>query len=91
MDGHKLGNGDPVRPDLQTKMVAGIILFVFLGSIGWVGTKVTDVADRITRLEVIVEKNWESRMSWERRWEERFDRLEKVINSHHHNGAGSGK
>lgn len=49
------GNGHKVRPDLQTKIMTTLITLVFLGAIGWVGTKVSDLSDRMTRVETLVE------------------------------------
>ena len=49
------GNGHRVRPDFQTKAISAAIMLVFLGSIGWVGTKVSGLSDRMTRVETLVE------------------------------------
>jgi len=47
-----LKNG--VRPDFQTRMVGMVIGFVLLGVIGWIGTKVADMAERMARIEGVV-------------------------------------
>lgn len=68
-------NGHKVRPDLQTKVITGVILFVFLGTLGWIGGKVADLSDRMVRVETTLDLRFSELL----RSMERFNvRLEKV-------------
>ena len=61
-------NGHKVRPDLQTKIGATVIVSVVLGAVLWAGNKLDNLGERMTRVETKVE--------------ERFRSLELLWNAH---------
>lgn len=71
------GNGHKVRPDMQTKLIGSFVLAVFLGAIAWVGTKVSDLSDRMTRVETIVDERFERLIEKLGETNRRLEQLEK--------------
>ena len=50
-----MGNGDRVRPDMQTKLVGTILSVIVVGVLVWIGAGVDSLKERVTRLEVLLE------------------------------------
>jgi hypothetical protein len=72
------GNGHKVRPDLQTKLMAAFISAVFVGTIAWVGTRVSDLSDRMTRVETIVDERFTRLIEKLNETNRRLEALEKA-------------
>ena len=88
-------NGAKVRPDFQTKLVGTILMLAIIAPLSFIAAKVMEMSDRMTRLEVIVDKNADARLDafrrteeWQRRIETKIETLERRLDKNGVNGGG---
>lgn len=88
-------NGTKIRPDFQTKVVGTVLMLAIIAPLSFIAAKVMEMSDRMTRLEVVVDKNADARIDhqrrtedWQRRIELKIETLERRLDKNGVNGGG---